>query len=61
MANVGKDFSLAEVLAPLPLSALPVVFEVLAHIPRDLAAVFVKEHLQHDQGLDFFFQTKPFE
>ena len=53
MANVGKDFSLAEVLAPLPLSALPVVFEVLAHIPRDLAAVFVKEHLQHDQGLAF--------
>ncbi len=50
MANVGGDFSLRDVLLPLPLTALPVAWGVLSLVPLSLAEPFLQKRLRRELG-----------
>ena len=50
MNDVGEHFSLARILEPLPITAFPALFEVLAAIHVDLAPPFVERHLRQQCG-----------
>ena len=49
----GEHFSLARVLSPLPSNALPVIYDVLSMVPKDLAAPFVAKRLESVMDIEF--------